>query len=496
MKSLLVIASICVAAVLFVLLNNHSNLEPRSVSATNYNLIFITIDTLRADHTPFGNYHRNTMPATADFFHDGLNFTDAQTVRSTTAPSYAAMLSGLYPYRSGVRNNFAQLNDRVDTLTEKLRRVGYMTAAFVSSFVMVGRISGFNQGFDLYDDFVLEKELTRDNYERTAANTVSHALKWLEKVPRDQRFFLFLHFIDPHGPYHPPAPYDKSFKSTDSRMLSKNMIPGNQFISPVLDQYQYMDWYDGEILYLDSQLRALYEKLKDFENNTWFLFVADHGESMGERNLFFEHGDTVYAFQSRIPMVWLPPVPLRNKYKAAKIPHAVSLVDITPTSLEALKIRNVEESDGESLFPAFRGGNLKNPYRFIERYWGDDLCFAVRDSKFKMIQNYHAVPNQSWPSKIWRDTVWGEQSVEFFNLSSDPLEQRNTENVTAVPAEMKLALQKFITEARSYRPPYIVKKFKIPDNEMAEYVHDHAQDQVTTLTEEEAEKLKALGYAQ
>src|SRR5262245_7068980 len=80
---------------------------PASLRGKN-NLIFITVDTLRADHTPFGDYERSTMPATAEFFQDGLNFVQTETIRTTTVPSYAAILSGLYPYHNGVRNNFAQ----------------------------------------------------------------------------------------------------------------------------------------------------------------------------------------------------------------------------------------------------------------------------------------------------------------------------------------------------------------------------------------------------
>ena len=494
MRGWLVAASICVcvAILVFAILK-----RPATVGQsleTNTNLVFITVDTLRADHTPFANYHRATMPATAEFFQDGMNFTQAETVRTSTAPSYASMLSGLYPFRSGVRNNFAQLNEQIETLPEKLKKSGFMTAAFVSSFVMIGRISGFNQGFDLYDDFVLEKEATRESFERTAGNTVKHALLWLDKAPKDRRFFLFLHFIDPHGPYHPPAPYNESFRSTHTRMLTQDQIPSDQFIPSVMNQYQYIDWYDGEILYLDSQLKALYEKLKTFENNTWFVFIADHGESLGERDLFFSHGDSCYGFESKISMVWLPPVPLRKQYKPDRIQHPVSLVDVTPTSLEALQVSVPEQFDGESLVPAFQGGQLKNPFRFIERYWGPELSFAARNSQFKLIKNYRPVPNPNWLTKIWHPETWGEHSVELYDLSLDSKEEKNLIKLTKRPEELSLALDKFIADARGYRPPFTVKKFTIPDEERAEFIKQNVKEQKIDLTEEEVEKLKALGY--
>src|ERR1044071_1361822 len=98
-----------------------------------YNLIFVTVDTLRPDHTPFGGYQRQTMPATAKFFRNGVVFEKAETVRTITTPSYASMLSGMYPYKTGVRNMYIPLHSDVDTLQEKLKRDGYLTAGIVSS---------------------------------------------------------------------------------------------------------------------------------------------------------------------------------------------------------------------------------------------------------------------------------------------------------------------------------------------------------------------------
>jgi arylsulfatase A-like enzyme len=462
--------------------------------ATKTNLIFITVDTLRADHTPFGNYFRHTMPATAQFFKDGLNFTHAETVRTSTVPSYGSMLSGFYPFHTGVRNNYAQLNPEIDTLAEKLKRHGFITAGFVSSFIMVGRMSGLQQGFDLYDDFVLERELNRESYERTAGNTIKHALSWLEKVPRNRRFFLFLHLIDPHGPYHPPPPSRDHFRSNQSRTLTADQIPDTQFIPPVMNLYQYIDWYDGEIFFVDSQLEALYKKLRTFEHNSWFLFVADHGEFLGERETFFTHGKSCYRFESKIPMVWLPPIPLRARYRPAKIPAPVSTVDVTPTSLEALQIPINTKLDGESLIPIFRGGNLRNPFRFIERIWGKDLSVAAFDSRFKMIKNYKSVPNPNWPSKLWRHNIWVEHSVEFYDLSQDPKEGNNRHGFVKKPEELSAALNKFASNVRYYKTPFVVKKFHMPEEQIGDFVKQRTRGEVIVLTDEEQEKLKALGY--
>jgi arylsulfatase len=157
-------------------------------------------------------------------------FEKAETVRTITTPSYASMLSGMYPYKTGVRNLYIPLHSDVDTLQEKLKRDGYLTAGIVSSFAMIGKFSGLNQGFDHYDDFVSEREVNRDNYERTAKHTVDQALTWLQHNSKTKPFFLFLHFIDPHGPYHPPDPYRNMFHSGQNEQLTRAEIPPYQFM--------------------------------------------------------------------------------------------------------------------------------------------------------------------------------------------------------------------------------------------------------------------------
>lgn len=458
-----------------------------------YNLIFITVDALRADHTPFGAYSRQTMPASAEFFKDGIHFTEAVTVRSKTVPAYSSMLSGLYPYHHGVRRNYLQLPEDIDTLSEKLKRMGYTTAGFVSSFVMIGRFSGLNQGFDLYDDFVLEREITRDTYERTAGNTVKHVISWLDKVPRNRRFFLFLHFIDPHGPYHPPDPFKNSFDTAQKKILPKSDIPEEQYIDPIVDSYQYRDLYDGEILYLDTQLKSLYAKLHSFGQNSWILFTADHGETLDEVKPYFSHGKNCYEFETKIPMVWLPPVPLRSKFKASKIDQPVSLVDVVPTSLEALQIRDNEKFDGESLLPAFHGAHLKNPVRFIEHTEGSGQIFAAREARLKLIKNV-TVALRRWPFRLFRRYESLSSTFELYDLSSDAREKANLIRSRKPQESLTEALDEFVFQAQNYRVPFEVIEIKAEREQRNEYIRDRKKNESIVLTEEDVEKLKALGY--
>jgi arylsulfatase A-like enzyme len=215
---------------------------------------------------------------------------------------------------------------------------------------------------------------------------------------------------------------------------------------------------------------------------------------LGERETFFTHGKSCYGVESKIPMVWLPPIPLRARYRPEKIQAPVSIVDVTPTSLEAVQIPINTKLDGESLLPIFGGGRLRNPFRFIERIWGTDLCVAAFDSRFKMIKNYKPVPNPNWPSKLWRHNIWVEHSVEFYDLSQDPKEGNNRHGFVKKPEELSAALNKFASNVRYYKPPFVVKKFHMPEEQIGNFVKQRTRREVIVLTDEEQEKLKALGY--
>ena len=232
------------------------------------NIILLTVDTLRADHMALYGYHRNTMPAIEAFAETGVVFDNAVVSRGNTRASYASMLTGLYPFHHGVYNNYWVLHEDLVTLPEVLKSGGYHTAAFMSNFVLVGALSGCNQGFDIYDDRVEQRELNRSNYERTAANSLKAILEWLETDP-PQPFFLFTNFIDPHGPYFPPNRFRNFYKSKKTRMLTPEQIPSYQFMEDSLNYYDYVDRYDAEIRYLDEALGQLIEELK--RKSLWSL---------------------------------------------------------------------------------------------------------------------------------------------------------------------------------------------------------------------------------
>src|ERR1700687_1337152 len=172
-------------------------------------IVLIVVDTLRADHVTCYGYPRPTTPSICRLAADGATFERAYTPRTATTPAIASLFTGLYPHRHGVRRLYQALPAEMQTLAERLHAGGYKTGGFVSSFVMVRDFSGFDRGFDVYDDFVATPETFRENFERGAHDTVDQALAWLRMV--GPRAFLFVHLIEPHGPYTPPAPFAARF---------------------------------------------------------------------------------------------------------------------------------------------------------------------------------------------------------------------------------------------------------------------------------------------
>lgn len=418
------------------------------------------------------------MPATNAFFSEGVRFQRAETPRSLTSPAYASLMTGLYPHHHGVRKLAARLNEQNVTLAEMLREKGYYTAGFISSFVMVGRLSGMGQGFDLYNDTL--QAVRKSSFQRVAEDTVNEVLKWLQIRPKDKPFFLFLHFIDPHGPYSPPDKFVIPFHSSREQILTQDQIPPSQFVPGLLNLFGYVDRYDGEILYLDTQLARLYSAFDGLQENTWFLFVADHGESLGEHGVYLEHGANCYESQTHIPMALLPPKDLRTRYKSGSRLNPVSLVDIAPTAVELAGLSLTRHFDGESLLPALEGKALKSDIRFVERVKSRVSEFAAVNSTHKLI------------------AVQADQDTfELYDLNTDPLEQHNLFDGTAVPSGMMESLLSYANDVTHYQLPFATQDFE-RIRRSGEAKKKYMEENVDTqqLSDEDREKLRALGYVE
>lgn len=291
-------------------------------------VVLITVDTLRWDAVGFAppGPWRTPTPTLERLADKGRVFTQAVAHAPLTLPSHAAMLTGLYPYQHGVRENAGfRLQDEHSTLAEQLQGHGFETGAFVSAFVLDRRF-GLAQGFNVYGDAI-----ARDGgfgvSERRGDETVAEALTWWQAHSATRRF-LWLHLFDPHAPYE--------LHGADA------------------DQMEHP--YRAEVAAVDKYLAPLLEPLLDASSDALVIFTSDHGESLGDHG---EETHGIFAYQStlRVPLVlWGPGVNAGTDDRLAR--H----VDLMPTVLRAVGLAVPEELPGRALTLPPASRELQNSY--------------------------------------------------------------------------------------------------------------------------------------
>ena len=289
------------------------------------NVLIITLDTTRADHLGCYGYDKIKTPQIDSVACEGVLFEEAFTVQPVTLPSHCSIFTGVYPFHHGVRaNSTHKLGEKYLTLAETLSKKGYLTAAFVSSFILDKRF-GLDQGFSLYNDTFLNPIMSgRTSVSRRADEISLQSCEWLNtnrKKLVKRPFFLWLHYFDPHVNYDPPSPYREEYSSP----------------------------YDGEIAYMDEWVGYVINELKRWGlwNNTIVLIVADHGESL-EEHREMTHGIFIYRSTTHVPLILKYPSALHG---GKRIKQCVSIVDIMPTILDMLHINTGRIFDGKTLIP-------------------------------------------------------------------------------------------------------------------------------------------------
>ena len=294
----------------------------RPGAASGADVLLITIDTLRADAVGFGGGPAGATPVLDRLAEQGRVFTFAHAHNVVTLPSHANLLTGLYPYQNGVRENTGfVLPDRVPTLATWLAAEGYETAAFVAAFPLDSRF-GLARGFSVYDDsYPLGSHPDRfEMVQRRGDQVVGPAKAWWDAHAGKKRF-LWVHLYDPHAPYQPPSPFAERF-------------PG----SP----------YQGEVAATDSFLAPLLEPLLAAApgERPIVAVTADHGESLGEHGEL-THGLFAYEATLHVPLVfWGRGVPPGRDDRSAR--H----VDLVPTILALLGLAVPAGLPGRSLLEA------------------------------------------------------------------------------------------------------------------------------------------------
>lgn len=310
-------------------------LPVRAAADARPNVILITIDTLRADRLGCYGYAEAQTPNIDQLARAGARFTRAYTPVPITLPAHAALFTGSSPMATGMHDfSGNKLPADAVTLARVLREHGYATAGFVGSAVLDSRF-GLNQGFETYFDhfdFSRLLETNLDQMERRGDLVADEALGWLKRRPLrpGQPLLLWVHLYDPHFPYTPPEPY-----------------ASRTWTSP----------YDGEIAFDDAQVGRLLNFLKQQKlfDNSVIVVAGDHGEGLGEHGEQ-THGFFIYNSTLRVPLIIkIPGIAPRV------IGDEVSLVDVMPTLLQALKIPVPAGVQGRSLLGQILGRPAANP---------------------------------------------------------------------------------------------------------------------------------------
>jgi arylsulfatase A-like enzyme/tetratricopeptide (TPR) repeat protein len=352
----------CVAiAAAYLLLRSSMQKSVQPEKFPNANILLITIDTLRADHLPTYGYTKIKTPGFDRLAAESIVFEDAVAHVPMTLPSHACILTGLLPFSNGMRDNAGFILDsKIKTLAEILKEHGYQTAAFVSAFVLDSQFK-LDQGFDLYsDDFALAAaRVTNIDLYRRAADTEVEVDAWLNKNA-SKKFFLWVHYYDPHDPYEPLEPYRTEYAD-----------------SP----------YDGEIAYTDHVLGKLLDRFEipKLKQNTIVILTGDHGEGLGEHNekthsLFIYNATQHVPFMFRIPRM------------APKRIHTIAEhIDIAPTLLDLAGIPPQPSMQGRSLTSDFQeeatGPRAAYSESFLsELHYGWSPLRSLTTSEYKFIE--------------------------------------------------------------------------------------------------------------
>jgi arylsulfatase A-like enzyme len=377
----------------------------------DFNLIFITVDTLRASEMGFLGYERPTTPNLDALAAESVVFDRAYAMASYTGKALAPMLIGKYPSETlrdgGHFNTYAPGNT---FLAERLHDAGFTTMGAASHWYFRERF-GVTQGFDSFDRSAIPGEGQGDTDSTTTGKPLTDAaIKLLDARDASHRFFLWVHYFDPHSQYvaHDGAP---------------------DFADPAKPAgYRLHAAYDGEVWFTDEQIGRLLEhaRAQSWWKDTVVVVTSDHGEALGDHGINFQHGWEIYESLMRIPLVFrIPGVPAHH------VPQKRSVIDVVPTLLDLMRLPQPPAGELSGVSLADDLASKDGP--FEER----DVYLDMPDGPFTHLRRgiIHG------PTPGMKLIHLGGRQYQLYDLASDPGEREDLAGDTARLAPMIEALQ-------------------------------------------------------
>ena len=421
-------------------------------------ILLVTLDTTRVDHlSPYG-YERDTTPNLSRLAVDGVTYTRAYSVASWTLPSHASLFTGKYPSSHGASHDpegalvlsgaFDGVSDEdrekyrifrargmgreEHTLAELLSGAGYRSAGVVGG-PWLKRVFGLSRGFEQWD----EDDIT-DKGGRRANDVSDRAIAWLDALPADLPFLLFLNFFDAHMPYEPPRWLLRAY--LDDPVAARGADRDAELRRAS---------YDAEILYADMNFGRVIDRLKSRGryDETLIIVTADHGELLGEHSLY-GHPARLYEELTRIPLIVKFP---KNRDSGVRIDAPIQLLDLFALILDQAGIETPPGIQGQ--LP----GRITHPILTEESpaFAGDEALRAFYDGSEKLL--------------------WGSSGTrQLYDLANDPKEQR---------------------DLASERPARMVELEAALQRRVATLPAPSAFEAAGAVDRETQEALRALGYA-
>ncbi len=434
-------------------------------SAAASNVLFLVVDTLRADHLPLYGYENGSTPNLDRLSEDAIVFDQAFTNSSWTRPSFASILTGRLPSSHGVMAKSDALPDALTTLPEALKGAGYTTAGYATNF-NVAPYFNFHQGFDEYvylePEFVLGADdasaklllmqLVRQRIEKMRAMqdevapgtayqdaaTVNAALsRWFDRAPGSP-WLLFVGYMDPHDPYF-AHPYDGSGYA---RAAHQHPDPSE---APALRRL-----YDGEITYWDAELGKLLDGLRErgLYDDLTIVVTSDHGEEFNEHGGFW-HGTTLYDEQVRVPLIVKLP---KSRRGGTVVRHWVQSIDLMPTLLKLVEAPIPEGVQGGDLFT------------------GTDVVYAEESHEGNVLESVRQLDGTDEHKLITanRDNPRGLQPVELYRVDLDPAERENLAGTS--PDQVRMATKSLLEQRARAKQNAVIADSVALDEDVAAHL--------------------------
>jgi arylsulfatase A-like enzyme len=398
-------------------------LRPAQAIDRDYNLILITVDTLRASEMGFLGYDRPTTPNLDALAKKSVVFDRAYAMASYTGKALAPMLIGKYPSETlrdgGHFNTYLPGNAFV---AERLSAAGIFTMGAASHWYFRERW-GVTQGIRLFDLSAMPPAGQGDTDSTTTGKPLTDAaLKLLDAKASSQRFFLWVHYFDPHSQYvaHEGSP---------------------DFADPAKPYgWKQRAAYDGEIWFTDQQIGRLldYVASRPWGKDTAFVMTSDHGEALGEHGIPFQHGWEIWEPLMRIPLlVYVPGVPPHH------VPVKRSAIDVVPTVLDIMRVPRPAQGDlsGESLLPDMAA---EAGASFEER----DVYLDMPDGPYTHMRR-GIIHGQTPGMKLIH---FGGTQYQLYDLAADPAEH---DDLSGDPARLQPMVDALVAKRATLKEIFV-----------------------------------------